>query len=515
MSILPPGDYRLTVPAAVTWTVSLLILLGPPLPAWALPVVGGVTVAAGAIAVRCGWVAWAAVSLVVVAGGMVAVTAAALAVRDEVRSSHPLSSVDGKARISGVIRDDAVALGPASASRVAVRVDVDVVSGRDAVSGAAELTGPMSHWAELVPGQRFSVVARVSPPRRGELLVARLSAVSQPDLHGRPPPHQRIATVVRERLQYLSARGLGPDAAGLLPGLVIGDTSGLGSEVREDFRAAGLTHLVAVSGSNFAIVIGAAVMAVRMLGATPRVTVVVGMVMVVCFVILVRPSPSVLRAAMMGMIALLALWGSRRAQALPALGAATVVGLLWWPELATEPGFALSVIATGGLVLWSAAMRDRLRGWRVPPGIAELVAMALTAQLVTAPVVALLSGRFTIVGVLANVAVAPVVGLIGIVGTAAAIVGALGPPDGIGAMCAELMIRALAPELWWMLGCARVLGGQSWSTVPVPSGVAGAAMVAAVTMFFLLAITVFTRAIGDACGGGGSVAGFWHHGRRD
>ncbi|NED66823.1 competence protein ComEC, partial [Streptomyces sp. SID10244] len=146
-----------------------------------------------------------------------------------------------------------------------------------------------------------------------------------------------------------------------------------------------------------------AIFGIRWLGASPWVTAVAGTIVLVGFVILVRPSPSVLRAAMMGMVGLLALVGSRRAQAMPALGGATVIGLLWWPELAVAPGFALSVSATAGLVLWSGGLRDWLRDRRVPPMLAELVAMAAAAQLATAPLIAVLSGRFSIVGLLANI----------------------------------------------------------------------------------------------------------------
>ncbi|AZG43518.1 ComE operon protein 3 [Gordonia insulae] len=358
---LPSGDYRLVTPAATVWLVSLVALAASTVLVQALAIAAGVVCAIAVASAWRGWVGWSTVSLVVVVGGMAAVTAGAIAFRLEARAVHPLSHSEGKTRVTAIIRDDAVALGPAAASRVRVRVDVDGVAGRQVAPVSAELTGGSSEWSELLPGQHFTAVVRVARPRGGDLMVARLSAVSTPTLLGRPPPHQRLAGAIRQRLQMVSARALGPEAAGLLPGLVLGDTSSLDAVVREDFRDAGLTHLVAVSGSNFAIVCGAAVMVVRIAGASPRVTAIVGAVIVVAFVILVRPSPSVLRAAMMGMVGLLALAGSRHAQAMPALGAATIVGLLWWPELAVAPGFALSVLATAGLVLWSAGLRDWLR----------------------------------------------------------------------------------------------------------------------------------------------------------
>ncbi len=515
-TLLPSGDYRLVLPAAVVWMMTVVGLLAPHAPLRALAAIAATCCGAGAFALWRRWVRWPRVWVTVVVAGLAAMTLAALVLRIDARDRHLLSHTDGKMRVTATIRDDPVGLGPAGSERVRVRVAVDGLAGRPVPPASAELTGAADAWVDLLPGQRVSALVRVGAPRGPGLDAARLTAVTGPRLLGRPPPHQRGAGRVRHRLQVLAARALGPEAAGLLPGLVLGDTGALDQRVRDDFRAAGLTHLIAVSGSNFAIVTGAAVLAVRMLGASPRLTAVVGLAIVVGFVILVRPSPSVLRAAMMGTVSLLALAGSRRAQAMPALGAATMVGLLWWPELAIAPGFVLSVLATGGLVLWSAALRDWLRDRRVPRGLAELVAMSLAAQLVTAPMIAALSGQFSVVAIVANIVVTPVVGIVGIVGTAAAVIGAVGGADQIAAAVADLMIRALGPELWWMIACARVLGRQSWATVQVPAGIVGAVMVAAGILALvsstLVAVDRRERRLHAARVGVGPV---WHHGRRE
>ncbi|MFW0792711.1 ComEC/Rec2 family competence protein [Gordonia sp. CPCC 205515] len=493
-AFVPSGDYRLVAPAVTVWVVTVVGVLAPGVIVAVAAISGAVLVGAVVVVWR-GVVTWSTVAVGMVVAAMAVIAACGLVLRLDTRARHPLSHIDGKARAVLVVRDDPVAMEPAASARVRVRVDVGAVAGRPCAAASAMLSGPAAQWSELLPGQRVSALVRVGPPRRGELLVARLTAADAPHLLGRPPPQQRLAGAVRDRLQEVSARALGPDAAGLLPGLVLGDVSTLDRGVRDDFRAAGLSHLTAVSGANFSLVVGAVVLGVRMLGASPRLTALLGAVVLIGFVILVRPSPSVLRAAMMGMIGLLALVGARRSVALPALGGATIVGLLWWPELAVAPGFALSVLATTGLVLWSAGLRDWLRGKRIPAGLAELTAMALAAQLVTAPVVAMLSGRFSVVGLLANILVVPVVGVIGIVGTAAAVIASIGGADGTGAAVGVLMLRALGPEMWWMIGCARVLGGASWASVPVPGGAIGAVVVGVCTIVV--------------------VGLVWQHGRRD
>ena len=93
--------------------------------------------------------------------------------------------------------------------------------------------------------------------------------------------------------------------------------------------------------------------------------------------------------------------------------------------------------------------------------------MAVTAQVVTAPIVVLVTGQLSVVGIVANLLVAPVVAIISVVGTVAALIGALGPPDGVGAGIAELLVRALGPEMWWMIWCAHTLGGPGWASVEV------------------------------------------------
>lgn len=480
-------DFRLVIPAVAVWMATIVGLQGGRGPSLAVAVIASLVCVGCVVVVRHSMLGWENVALVVVVSGMVAASAAALFLRQQAIAEHPLTHRDGKATVTMIIRDDPVVVG-AGGSRVLVRVDVTAIGTRAVPAAPAEMTAPADAWAGLLPGQRVSTIAAIRPPRHADLSVASLSTAGAPRLVGRPPPHQRIAAHIRERLRDSSARALGPQAAGLLPGLVLGDVSGLDDAVRDDFRAAGLSHLVAVSGANFALVCGAAVLAIMTAGASPRSAAVAGAAVIVVFVILVRPSPSVIRAALMGGVGLLAMVTARRGQSLPALGSAVIVGLLWWPELAIAPGFALSVAATAGLVLWGSGIRDWLRDRRMPAGAAELVAMTLAAQIVTAPVVAMLNGRYVFIGILANLVVVPIVGVIGIIGTLAALIGAIGPDDGLGAVIGELLIRATGPGLWWMTTWAHVCARQTWASVPVPDGVAGLGIVGAATVVAVLVI---------------------------
>ena len=122
----------------------------------------------------------------------------------------------------------------------------------------------------------------------------------------------------------------------------------------------------------------------------------------------------------MAAITLLALVTHRRRQAIPALSATVIALMIAAPELAVDVGFALSVSATGALVVIAPRWSRRLvaRGW--PKPLADAVSVAVAAQLVTAPLVAAISGTFSVVAAVANLAVAAVIAPITVIGTAAA-----------------------------------------------------------------------------------------------
>ncbi|WP_460973232.1 DNA internalization-related competence protein ComEC/Rec2, partial [Prescottella soli] len=286
-----------------------------------------------------------------------------------------------------------------------------------------------------------------------------------------PPTIQRWAGGLRERLASAAASGLPPDQAGLLPGLVVGDTSALPQAVKDAFTAAGLSHLTAVSGANVSIVLGAVLLIVRGLGIGPRAGAVLAGAALAAFVVIARPSPSVLRAAAMGCVALLALVTGRRRQAIPALAASVVVLLALFPTLAVDFGFALSVAATAGLVVLSPILVDRLRERHWPRWLAEMCAVAVAAFVVTAPLVAAMSGTVGVVSIVANILVAPVVAPITVVGAATAVLAAVWAP------AAALVVRIAGPPLWWLLEVADRAAGVPGATVAVGGGLAGAAVV--------------------------------------
>ncbi|MFI1352913.1 ComEC/Rec2 family competence protein [Streptomyces sp. NPDC020898] len=282
-----------------------------------------------------------------------------------------------------------------------------------------------SPWLGLLPSTRLRVTGRLVPALMGGDRVAAVLRVrdrAAPEVVGEPSAAQRFAGRLRAGLRDATA-GLPADARALLPGLVVGDTSRVTPELDQAFKETDLTHLMAVSGANFtillALLIGPPALAQQVerrglaprLGIPLRATALLGGALTLGFVVVCRPDPSVLRAAACGSVALLALATGRRRSLIPALATAVLLLVLYDPWLARSYGFLLSVLATGALLTlaprWSPALRRR----GVPPRLAEALAAAGAAQAVCAPVVAVLSARVSLVAVpcnlLAEFAVAP------------------------------------------------------------------------------------------------------------
>ena len=222
-----------------------------------------------------------------------------------------------------------------------------------------------------------------------------------------------------------------PDARGLLPGLVIGDTSRTPPDLTAAMRATGMTHLTAVSGSNVAVVTGLVLGLCVVLGIPRRWRPRAGPARA-RRLRRARPSRAERRAGRRH--------GRDRADrpravhggrpGLPVLGAAIVVVLVVDPWLARSFGFALSSLATLGLLLFTRPWGDAI-GARLPRRLAPLgpaLAIPVAAQAMTAPVVVLLQGSVSVVGVLANLLAAPLVPVATVAGVAASLTSVLSAP---------------------------------------------------------------------------------------
>ena len=331
-------------------------------------------------------------------------------------------------------------------------------------------------------------------PRYGDTVSAtgRLQMADGPDLAGvlvaRGPPtlvdrarlvNRGIAAVRRGLAE--AAVPLAPAEEALVPALVDGDDSGMPVDVADDFRATGLTHLLAVSGTNLTLVLSFVLVVARWTGVRGRGLAVVGVLAVVFFVLLARPQPSVLRAAAMGLVALagLSAGGSRRG--VRALCVAVIVLVLLDPWLARSIGFLLSALATAGILMLAPAWRDALSTW-LPRPLAEAVAVPLAAQLVCTPVIAAISGQVSLVAVGANLLVAPAVG-------PATVAGLL---SGLAAVASErlghLGGRLAGVPAWWIVWVARRAADLDGAAIGWPVSAAALGLLALTCLGIVLVL---------------------------
>jgi len=423
-----------------------------------------------------------------------AVLACATAARQVERAGPvaDLAQQEAVARVRGVVTTQPRALeqGPGGTQRVVLRLRVEHVSARGAVSRSSSpvlvFAGP--EWRSVPWRGTVSTTGRLAVLRdeAGSVntsadVVAVLTAPSDPVLERAPPSLLRGADRVRARLRA-AVDPLPRDARALIPALVIGDTSLTPPELSEAMLETGMSHLSAVSGSNVAIVLAAVVLGCRATGVPRRWRSPLAVLALVGFVLLCRPEPSVLRAGVMGLIGLAGLSASRRAATLPALGCAVIVLLCVDPHLARSFGFALSVLATLGLVIfarpWGEAFAARLPARAAVLGHA--VAVPLAAQVVCAPVIVLLQGDIAVVAVLANLLAAPVVAMTTVAGVAAALGAWVWVPLGTG-------LAALgALPAWWIGAVARACAALPWGHVEWADGAVGAWTLAVLTGLLLL-----------------------------
>ncbi len=240
---------------------------------------------------------------------------------------------------------------------------------------------------------------------------------------------RRPATPIADLRRTIAARfvaAAGPERGGLLAALVLGSAVvPLPADLRADFRAAGLSHALAASGFHLSVLLGAVLALGRGLGRPARLA--LGGGAMGLFLLLAGAQPSVVRAVLMGAIALLVLESGRRGRPLGILGLSLAVMLLLRPAWLHDVGFQLSAAATAGLVLTARpleqALAERLPGWLAPA-----LAVPLAASLWTLPLQLLHFGVVPLYAVPANLLAAPLLTPLTLGAMALAAVALLAPP---------------------------------------------------------------------------------------
>lgn len=359
-------DPHLPCPALAVWAVTLALLSSPPtagLTVSALSVLGAFGTAVLAYR-HHRWRPWR--NVIIAALACTAAASASVATRVHAVTTAPIADLARHgATITAEITladDPKIKLGRFHQEQVVVHATLDTYRTphrREAVSLPVLVLAHGPEWRPLLPSQRVQVAARLAEPTPGELTAAVLLVRGSPQVLTSPSRLQAIAGTLRAGLRT-ATDVLPPDQRGLLPGLVVGDVSRMDPQVSADLKESGLNHLNAVSGTNLSIVAGAALALSRVAGLPLALRAGLAAVAMIGFAVVARPSPSVLRALLMGLVAAIALGTGRPKDGMAALSAAVLLLILFSPDLAISYGFALSVCATAGILLLAPRWRDRL-----------------------------------------------------------------------------------------------------------------------------------------------------------
>lgn len=215
-----------------------------------------------------------------------------------------------------------------------------------------------------------------------------------------------------ERAEHELAQVLGDRRGALVAGMALGRAGGIGDTDAEALRDAGLWHLVAASGGNIALVV-ALVMGLGWAAGVPdRGRLMLAASAVAAYVPLAGAGPSIQRAGVMGLVALVALWRGQEHRALEALAIAAAATLLLQPAAWQDVGWQLSFAAALALIVAAPRVVARLISVGVPRWPAVAVACSLVATLATAPITLYTFGELSAIGLVANLLVTPLVGVV-------------------------------------------------------------------------------------------------------
>jgi competence protein ComEC len=281
---------------------------------------------------------------------------------------------------------------------------------------------------------------------------------------------------LRQTSGDLIQRALPEPAGGLEAAILVGLRDRVDRDLAAAFTTAGVSHVVAISGWNIAIVAGTVASLLRG-RTTRRGRAVVMLTAIVAYTLFAGASPSVVRAALMAAVALTAVETGRGSRAMVGLGWAATLMIVLDPATVADPGFQLSAAATAGLVLWATPLTTLLadHAARVPAPIRDSLGVSLAAQAATLPIALLDFGRLAIIAPAANLAVVPLVPPVmatGLLAFAAGLLATLGAPAWLtgplampAAMLLEVMIGVVG-------AFAAVPGGNQ--TLESPANVVAA-----------------------------------------
>ena len=367
-----------------------------------------------------------------------------------------------------------------------IRADDRQVPGR----ALAGLHFEAQQAASLTRGSRVEVRFRVTayePWRSPGLAVRALS------LSGADPPGVVLAGVDRMRSSLQDVLGCcDRDAGALLAGLAIGADERQSDSLQEAMRRSGLSHLTAVSGGNISILVGVVLWLAAWSGLRLYGRLFAGLLAVLGYIVIVGWEPSVLRAGVMGTVALLAVLRGGGRGGIGLLGGSVVLLILVQPELAIAWGMALSVAATAGIIVFAGRWQRRLtdRFPRIPAPLLATVTVTAAAQMTTAPLLAAMAGQVSLAALPANALAAALVAPITVLGLLALLLAWPAP------LAASAVASAGSVASGVLAQIAHRCAALPLAAIDLPDGWAGAGLVVATLVIAMLTWFVLRTGLG-------------------
>jgi competence protein ComEC len=337
---------------------------------------------------------------------------------------------------------------------------------------AFRLAATLPRYPAIEPGDVVEVGGRTRP-RPGSPYGAYLERLGawgtldarELEIVDRPTDPATALEGLRRDAGDVLTRVLPEPEAGLAAGILIGLRDRVDRDLAAAFTTAGVSHVVAISGWNIAIVAAAIAALAGSLGRRRRS--IVTAVAIVAYIAFAGASPSVLRAGAMAGVVLFARESGRAGRAAAALCWAATLLLLTDPRLIEDAGFQLSSLATAGLIAWATPLSERLDRWtggHLPRWLTESLGVSLAAQAATLPIVLASFGRLAVIAPAVNLVVVPLVApamAAGLLAMAGGALVAIGLPEAIGAILAAPGWVALR----LIIGIVDVAASVPWASV--------------------------------------------------
>lgn len=227
-----------------------------------------------------------------------------------------------------------------------------------------------------------------------------------------------IQNNIFEKLNVL----LPKEELGILIGMIMGDTFYIEEEIEEDFKLSGITHLLAVSGSNVAyIILVSKFLFDKVLGKS--ISNFITILMIILFVLISGASPSVVRAGIMAIILIVSEILARQPDTKSSIAVAAFLILLYNPFVICDVGFILSFGGTLGIVLLNTKIIDKFNEKfylflenKIFKYVVETLSVTLAAQLILVPVIWYYFNNISLISIITNLLVAPFTGIITVLG---------------------------------------------------------------------------------------------------